>query len=84
MRWNTLLNRKKMNIFKTLDEVKKEQKNTENEVERIRAQIERPKTKIQRKHNERLKNHLLMKDELDTISFLSGIAYITYTGWPRD
>lgn len=78
MRWNTLLNRKKMNIYKTLAEVKKEIKTTENEVQRILAQIEKPKRKKQLQQNERLQKHLLLKNDMDTMSFLSGIAYVTY------
>lgn len=78
MRWNTLLNGKKINIFKTLDEVKKEIKRTENDIQRILAQIERPKKRKQLQLNVRLQNHLLLKDDMDINSFLSGIAYITY------
>lgn len=77
-RWNILLNRKKMNIFKTITELKKEQRNTDNEITRIRAQIQKESYKRQKKHDERLKNHLQMKEEMETIEFLEGIAYIMY------
>lgn len=67
-----------MNIFKTITELKKEQRNTENEISRITAQIQKPSYFRQKKHDDRLKNHLAMKETMETIDFLEGIAYIMY------
>ncbi|KAI5643243.1 FLYWCH zinc finger domain-containing protein [Phthorimaea operculella] len=80
-RWNTLLNHKKMTIFKTLLEVKKEQKNTEDEIERIKAQKGKSSNSRKRKLNERLTKQLKLsqKGKITTIDFLRGIAHIMYS-----
>lgn len=76
-RWNALLNRRKINIYKTIKELQKEQKNTTHEIERINANIKKPKYKIS-SHLRKIKEHLLQKEKMDLKEYLSGLAYITY------
>lgn len=76
-RWNSLLNRKKMNIYKTLKELKKEQKNTIMEIERITANIKKRKNKMSN-HLLKIKEHVLQKETMDLKEYLSGLAYIIY------
>lgn len=76
-RWNSLLNRKKFNIFKSMKELQKEQKNTSFEIERINANIKKRKYK-QSCHILKIRQQLLKKNDVDLKEYLSGLAYIAY------
>lgn len=77
-RWNTLLNRKKWNLFKTIAEFQKEQKNTECTIERITSSEPMAKRKRGSSNTQRIMQHYSKKNEMDINDFLSGLAYICY------
>lgn len=77
-RWNSLLNRQKRNIFKTIAEFKKEQKNTEDIIERLKAAEPMYKRKREAAdyYRERINRHLSERNEMDLKSYLNGWAHI--------
>lgn len=76
-RWNSLLNRRKLNIYKTMRELVKEQKNTEYEIERLTGLMEKEgRTKTQ--YYKKLEKHINKKDDMDMLTYLDGLAYICY------
>ncbi|KAL0849657.1 hypothetical protein ABMA28_013911 [Loxostege sticticalis] len=78
-RWNTLLNRRKWNIFKTITEFKKEQKNTEDIIERIKSSEPMAKRKCESKdYKERIHQHISEKNKMDLKSYLNGWAHICH------
>lgn len=77
-RWNTLLHRKKWNIYRTIEEFQKEQKNTQGIIERIISSEPIAKRKRVSYHGERLRKHFEKKTEMDMKSYLSGLAHICY------
>lgn len=76
-RWNSLLNRKKINIYKTLKEFVKEQKNTEYEIERFAGVLEK-KERAKTQYYKKLKEHINLKGDMDMLTYLDGLAYICY------
>lgn len=80
-RWNGLLGRKKWNLFKTIKEMEKEQKNNELIIEKIRAQDESvspTKKKKQVGKEEKLKKLLNQKEDMDRLDFMNSMAYICH------
>ncbi|KAL0810605.1 hypothetical protein ABMA28_010722 [Loxostege sticticalis] len=78
-RWNTLLGRRKWNIFRTITEFKKEQQNTDFIIECINSSQPMPKRKrLQSAYKERITQHLSKKSEMDTKTYLSGLAHICH------
>lgn len=78
-RFNVLLNRRRWNIYQTINEFAKEQKNNECVMERVNSS--EPATKKRKSgnnYNERLRAHFNNKSEMSLKSFLSGLAHICY------
>lgn len=76
-RWNSLLNRRKMNIYKTMRELVKEQKNTEYEIERLAGLMEK-KSKRKTEYYKKLQEHINKKGDTDIVTYLDGLAYLCY------
>lgn len=77
-RWNSLLGRRKWNLYKTIIEFKKEQVNTEATVERIISSEPMPKRKRGSLYKERIIQHLSEKQAMDTKTYLNGWALICH------
>lgn len=79
-RWNALLGRKKWNIYKTFEEILKEQKTTIDTIEKIIGQqaTEPKRRKTQQDKEEKIKKLLQKKETMDLLSYLRGLSYVCY------
>lgn len=78
-RWNSLLGRRKWNIFRTITEFKKEQHNTDCIIECLNSSEPMPKRKrLQSAYRKRITQHLSKKSEMDIKTYMSGLAHICH------
>lgn len=79
-RWNALLGRRKWNLYKTFEEILKEQKTTMDTIEKIISQSASEPRRRKKQHDkeEKIRKLLEKKGTMDLIAFLRGLSYICY------
>lgn len=78
-RWNSLMDNKKMGLYATICELKKEQANTNVIIARMESGVPAtPPRKKKRMHQEAISQFLERRDDMDVLQFLKGIASNTF------
>jgi hypothetical protein len=77
-RWNSLLSRRKWNVFSTIKEFIKEQHHTEGIIEKVKSAEPMHKRKREIGYKDRIEQHLSDKNGMDLKSYLSGWAHICH------